>query len=147
MYTVPFLVAKLMDIGLVTVYYFIAGITLSWLVDHWMGPFDEEKTERRSIVSIVSEILLQFFLLGLLAYVMRNIVERIPFPLEGLGGFQHERLKEAHEGAVFVIVYLFFQEHLALNLKHLGLRLSGKVHMTKEKLEKKANERGLGQFI
>ena len=77
MYSLAFLTAKLLDIGLVTVYYFLSAFTLSWLVDRWMGPFDEEKAGKRPLVYIILEVIFQFFLLGVLAYIVRNIVERI----------------------------------------------------------------------
>jgi phosphate starvation-inducible membrane PsiE len=144
MYTLAFLTAKLLDIGLVTVYYFLAAFTLSRLVDLWMGPFDEEKARKRHILSIIAEVVFQFFLLGVLTYIMRNLVERIPFPLEGFGYFHHHRLKELHDAGVFVVVFLFYQEHLALNLKYLAGRISG--HADEEN-EKKIEHPGLGQFI
>jgi hypothetical protein len=144
MYSLAFLTAKLLDIGLVTVYYFLAAFTLSWLVDRWMGPFDEEKARKRPMVYIILEVIFQFFLLGVLAYVTRNIVERIPFPLEGFGGFRNHRLKELHEAGVFVIVFLFYQEHLALNLKHLAERISGHADDAKEN---KSEHPGLGKFM
>jgi len=144
MYTLAFLTAKLLDIGLVTVYYFLAAFTLSWLVDHWMGPFDEEKARKRPMVYIILEVVFQFFLLGVLTYIMRNLVERIPFPLEGLGYFHHHRLKELHDAGVFVVVFLFYQEHLALNLKHLAERISGHANDAKEK---KSEHPGLGKFM
>jgi hypothetical protein len=144
MYSLAFLTAKLLDIGLVTVYYFLAAFTLSWLVDRWMGSFDEEKARKRPMVYIILEVLFQFFLLGVLTYVTRNIVERIPFPLEGFGGFRNHRLKELHEAGVFVIVFLFYQEHLALNLKHLAERISGHADDAKEN---KSEHPGLGKFM
>ena len=144
MYSLAFLTAKLLDIGLVTVYYFLSAFTLSWLVDRWMVPFEEEKAGKRPLVYIILEVIFQFFLLGVLAYIVRNIVERIPFPLEGFGGFHNHRLKELHEAGVFVIVFLFYQEHLALNLKHLAERISG--HADEEK-EKKSEHPGLGKFM
>jgi len=145
MYTIPFLTAKLLDIGCVTVYYFFAAFVLSWIVDRWMGPFDKEHHEKKPLLRLIAEILFQFFLLGVLTYVMRNIIGRIPFPLEGLGGFQHERLKEAHEAGVFVIVFLFFQEHLALSLKHLAVRLADRADNREEDANEPAS--GLGRFM
>jgi len=123
MYTLPFLIAKLADIGLTTVYMFVAAIVLSWAVDHWYGPFDKKVHEKRSTLSLALEIVAHFFLLGVFAYLIRNVIERIPYPLEGVGGFQHRRLKEVEDAGVFVIIYLFYDEHLARLLKYFATRV------------------------
>jgi len=141
MYSIPFLTAKIVDIGIVTVYYVLAAIVISLFVNYILGPYDEKKHDEMNIGWIVLEIIIQFFIMGILAYSMRNIVERIPFPLEGLGGFQHHRLKEI-ESHVFVIVYLFYQEHLALSLKELFKRVEAYIHT-----DKPSSKKGIGQFF
>jgi hypothetical protein len=123
MYTLPFLIAKLVDIGLTTVYMLVAAIAISWVVEHWYGPFEPKEHESRSTLSLALEIVTHFFLLGVLAYLVRNVVERIPYPLEGVGGFQHHRLKEVEDAGVFIIVFLFYDEHLAQLLKYFATRI------------------------
>jgi len=141
MYSIPFLTAKFVDIGLVTVYYVVAALAISLLVNQIMGPYNAKKHDEMNIGWVILEIIIQFFILGILAYSMRNIVERIPFPLEGLGGFQHSRLKEI-EGHVFIIVYLFYQEHLALTLKGLFKRIESSIAGGKP-----VSEKGLDKFL
>ena len=123
MYTLPFLVAKLTDIGLMTVYTFVAAVSLSWVVGRWYGPFDPKDHEQRSTLSLAFEIVTHLFLIGILAYLFRNVVERIPYPLEGVGGFQHHRLKEVQNGGFFIIVFLFYDEHLNHLLKYFATRV------------------------
>jgi hypothetical protein len=155
MYTIPFLTAKLVDIGFVTVYYFAAAFVLSSLLNWWMGPFDEETQKQKSIVLLLGEVILQFFVLGVLTFIMRNIVERVPFPFEGLGGFRHSRLKEVDDAGVFIIVFLFYQEHLALTLKHLATRISSDPRArsgqedsgARSGQEDPSRRSGLGKFI
>ena len=147
MYTAAFLTAKLADIGLVTIYFFTAAFVFSWLIERYVGPFDEEETKRRSTASLIGEVLLQFFLLGILTYAIRNVVERIPFPLEGFGGFQHARLKEVDDAGVFVIVFLFYQERLARNLKHIAKRLAFGGDKKEDATKHKKEGSGLGRFM
>jgi hypothetical protein len=144
MVNAAFLAAKLCDIGLVTVYYFFAAICLSWVFNRGMGPFDESEYEQRSTFSIILEVLLQFFILGILTYGLRNLVERIPFPLEGLGGYQHIRLKEIDDAVVFTVVFLFYQDHLAMTLKYLAKRL---LFVSETPDSASHNRSGLGKFI
>jgi len=120
-----FLVAKLLDIGLVTVYYFLIGIALSSLIDNVLGEFNAENYKESSSLWIAVEIIVHLFGLGILSYVMRNLIERIPYPLEGYGGFHHIRLKEIQGGIVLSFVLLFFQKNLNDKIFYLKKRVLG----------------------
>ena len=120
-----FIVAKLLDIGLVTVYYFFIGFVLSALIDDALGEFNTDNYKNTSTLWIVLEIIVHLFSLGILSYVMRNLIERIPYPLEGYGGFHHIRLKEIQGGIVLSFVLLFFQKNLNDKILYLKKRVLG----------------------
>lgn len=118
-----FLIAKITDIGLLTVYYFIVGFLISVGIDKVLGEFDETEYEKISTVQIVAEISIHLFGLGVIMYIMRNIFERVPFPLEGYGGYKHILLKEIQGGIVLSFVLLFFQDNLTAKINYLRHRL------------------------
>jgi hypothetical protein len=120
-----FLFAKLLDIGLVTVYYFFIGFVLSALIDDQLGDFSDENYKKTSTLWIVLEIVTHLFALGIVSYVIRNVIERIPYPLEGYGGFHHIRLKEIQGGIVLSFVLLFFQKNLNDKILYLKKRVLG----------------------
>jgi hypothetical protein len=120
-----FLFAKLLDIGLVTVYYFFIGFVLSALIDDQLGDFSDENYKTTSTLWIVLEIVSHLFALGIVSYVIRNVIERIPYPLEGYGGFHHIRLKEIQGGIVLSFVLLFFQKNLNDKILYLKKRVLG----------------------
>jgi hypothetical protein len=120
-----FLFAKILDIGVVTIYYFILGILISFAIDMYLGDFKEDDYKDTSSAFIFAEICAHLFILGVVSYVLRNIVERIPFPLEGFGGFTHYRLKERHGGIVLTFVLFFFQSNLNAKIMYLKRRLVG----------------------
>jgi hypothetical protein len=126
-YTPSFLAVKLLDIGLVTVYFFAIGLLFAKVFDYIYGPFKEENYKDRSTAILFGEIILHLFLLGVVAYVLRNIVQMIPFPLDGVAGFEHARLKELEGGHVISIVLLFFQENLQAKLAYFAKRAFGLV--------------------
>jgi hypothetical protein len=111
-YTATFLAVKLIDIGLVTVYFFVLGIVVAKVFDYAYGDFNADNYKDYSNIRLFIEIVLHLFLLGVVAYVMRNIVELIPFPFEKFAGFRHERLKELEGGPVMAIVLILFQKNL-----------------------------------
>jgi hypothetical protein len=120
-----FLFTKIFDIGLVTVYYFIAAASTSILLDSALGPFEapplkaDQVVPTSTLLQMCLEVILQFFFIGVIIYAMRNVVEHIPFPLEGVGGFEHKRLKEIDEAFVFIIVFMFYQKYLEYKLYFL----------------------------
>jgi hypothetical protein len=120
-----FLFTKIFDIGLVTVYYFIAAASTSILLDSALGPFEapplkaDQVVPTSTLLRMCLEVILQFFFIGVIIYAMRNVVEHIPFPLEGVGGFEHKRLKEIDEAFVFIIVFMFYQKYLEYKLYFL----------------------------
>jgi hypothetical protein len=124
-FTPLFLAVKLTDIGLVTVYYFVFGITAAKLFDIVYGQFRPENYEKVSSFRLFLEIVLHLFLIGVVSYLLRNIVSAIPFPLEGVAGFRHERLKELEGGHVLAIVMVLFQKNLIDKIKYFANRVLG----------------------
>ena len=120
-----FLTAKIIDIGLVTVYYFVFGFLISWGLDSLLGQFNEDDYENKSIAELAIGILLQLFLLGVVIYALRNIVGAIPYPFEGFGGYEHARLKELDGGVVLAFVVIFFQKNLNDKIIYLKKRITG----------------------
>jgi hypothetical protein len=135
-----FLFTKILDIGLVTVYYFLAATLTSILLDSALGPFKEPpiKSNKTADLYVIGqlclEVIMQFFFIGVIIYAMRNVVEHIPFPLEGVGGFQHARLKEIDEAFVFIVVFMFYQKHLENKLYFLRDQLAILFHLGRTKV-------------
>ena len=111
-FTPAFLAVKLLDIGLVTIYFFVLGLAAAKGFDAVMGEFKEENFDDVPIWKLFLQIVAQLFALGIIAYILRNIVKLIPFPLDGVAGFQHERLKELDGGEVMALVLILFQRNL-----------------------------------
>lgn len=124
-HTLQFLTAKILDIGLVTVYYFLIGFGLSSIINKWLGDFTADDYTSKNSFLIFLEIVFHLFCLGILSYILRNLIERIPYPLEGYGGFHHIRLKEIQGGIVLSFVLIFFQQHLIDKINYLQQRVLG----------------------
>lgn len=112
-YTVPFVFAKTLGIGYVTTLYFMFGIVMAKVFDYFYGEFDSRKHEKQggSLFRLGAEIIAQMFLISVMIYILRNTISRIPFPLEGLGGYQHMRLKELDSAPILSVVTVLFQKN------------------------------------
>lgn len=111
-FTPAFLAVKLLDIGLVTIYFFVFGLAAAKGFDAIMGEFKEENFDDVPLWQLFLQIVTQLFALGIIAYILRNVVKLIPFPFDGVAGFRHQRLKELDGGEVMALVLILFQRNL-----------------------------------
>ena len=135
-YTPLFVAVKLLDIGLVTMYFFVLGLAAAKAFDGILGAFEEENYDNIPTWRIFLEIILQLFFIGVIAYVLRNLVKLIPFPLDGVAGFEHIRLKELDGGEVMALVLILFQRSLIDKVLYfvnrvLGIKASKNVEVLK----------------
>lgn len=133
-YTLPFLFAKISDIGIVTFYFLIAGLISSIILDKLFEFQSIIENDKKSSFRLFGEIFLQVFAIGVTYYILRNIVERIPSPVEGIGGFQHHRLKEIHGHSILGASMIYFSKTLGEKINILINRLLKK-ESTNKKME------------
>jgi hypothetical protein len=117
---------KMVDIGYITVLYFLFAFLL-------IIPFNEiyEKlvtldNEYKSTEQIFVELILHIWFLGIAVYIARNLIEKIPFPLDGYRGFKHDKVKELHSATVFTLIFFYFQTHMRDKIGYLYKRVMGK---------------------
>jgi hypothetical protein len=113
---------KILDIGYVTVIYFLFAFAIGVSLDRAIGPFDAAAAEKKTTWRLMSECIAHIWLCAILVYLTRNVVERVPFPLDGVAGFVHGRVKELTNAAVFTFVFMYYQKNLRDKLIYLGGR-------------------------
>lgn len=108
---------KLFDIGYIAVIYFIAAMFFAKLFDEMYGTFDEKKEKEKSVLRRTLELMGMMWLSGIVIYVVKNLVELIPFPLDGLFGFNHLLVNDLKSGSVFSFIFLFFQSYFKAKIQ------------------------------
>jgi hypothetical protein len=103
---------KIVDIGYITVIYIAVSILLATIIDSWMGVFDPKAEEKKGFWQQTGEIILSMWFYGVLIYFVRNIVELVPFPLDGYQGFEHRRVKELKSAMVFTFTFVLFCDYI-----------------------------------
>lgn len=99
---------KILGVGYVALWCFIFAFLISRFTDNFVGPYDKSKSK----VRIFAEISLQFGLVGIILYLSRAVIKRIPFPLDGFYGYAHSTLGELRSIPLFVFIFMFFQKNL-----------------------------------
>ena len=110
---------KILDIGYITVIYVMLGIILARLCDKKLGKFDEKKAKEKPIFQHVIELILLLWFIGVVIYIVRNLVPLIPFPLDGYYGFKHLTVKELTSATFFTISFMYFQVYYQNKIKYI----------------------------
>ena len=109
---------KIIDIGILTILFFCTGYMLSWLINKMYNNFDSKKEHNKIVVFL--EVCGQIFVIGAIIYIIRNLIQLIPFPLEGIYGYQHNKLKEYHSGGIALAFGVFYaQENIKEKLNYV----------------------------
>ena len=114
---------KIIDIAYVAAIYLTLGAVLSLTIDRQLGKFDQQEADEKSTAQLYGEVLLHFASIGILMYIVRNIVEWIPFPLNGVYGYDHLRLNELKNAGLFGVIFFLFQNNLKDKLIYLSKRV------------------------
>lgn len=117
---------KILDIGYITAVYLLLGIILAKMCDMYFGDFNKYEEEKKPIWQTVIEIILYAWFMGVVVYFIRNIVPLIPFPLNGVYGFDHLKVKEVTSASAFLVTFIYFQENYQAKLKYLHSKLLSK---------------------
>jgi hypothetical protein len=115
----PFRLVKMMDMGYVTSIYVILAIFLSTVLDEALGKFDKGESDREGPLISVLKTIAHLWIAGIIIYIVRNVVELIPSPFQGMAGYDHFRLKELTTAAAFVFIFLLYQKNLRARLNYL----------------------------
>jgi len=110
-----FYTAKIADITYITILYFVFGFyiakTVNTICDYIFGIDFINLSNFQLGFQIIFQIVFSIFVSN---FIKKEIIDRIPFPLEGLGGFTHYKLKEFTEngGIVWGIGILLYEKSL-----------------------------------
>ena len=111
---------KLLDLGLVGVYFLVLGTLCSLLITKLMGDPNHARIQKHeSLGFVVLKVIARTFLIMISASIIRQIVKNIPFPFDGVGGFEHSRVHELNGGVLISFAIIEFQPQYRYDIMHL----------------------------
>lgn len=103
---------KILNIGWSTLAYFIMAVLTLYILNKVYGEFDVKYYEKMSNLNFTIDFLSYIWLIGVIIYIARNIFPLIPFPFDGIYGFDHNKVKEVTSASVFSIFIITFNQRM-----------------------------------
>jgi len=119
---------KMVAIAFVTVIYSFGGLLLTigsdrYLLNNFYDKTDEE-LEKKSTQRHLTETTVILAVFGVVAYIGRNLLQQIPFPLDGLYGFKYGNVKEVASGSIVLFILINYSPILTSKMNIIRKRLS-----------------------
>lgn len=119
-----FRLIKISDIAYITVCYFIVGYFSGYYLDLFFTNLYGTDYNKKSKYVLLFEVVTQIICIGIVSYIGRNLVQLIPFPLDGVYGFEHIRVKEVASGAFLTVFLVMFQYSMQDKILHIKKSIS-----------------------
>ena len=115
---------KCLDISLIGVYYLVLGIVFALVLNEMFRKKEaEDEKNDTPLPHLFFKIIFQTSMIMLSVSAMRQIVKRIPFPLDGVYGFEHKRVKEINGAVIMAFVVITLQTNYGRDLSELATHL------------------------
>lgn len=95
---------------------FILAFTVSMVLDRITPELDPTKSRLR----IFTEVCVQFGVIGAIVFLTRHVIKNVPFPADGLYGYEHSTNGELRSLPLFVFIFMFFQKKTQAKMKYLS---------------------------
>lgn len=113
-----FRITKIIDIVYVSIISFALVFIAALFSDKLFGPFNEEELNKKKELypnfSLYLAILLIFVVsyTGIINYILRNIIQLIPSPLNGVCGLRHTQISEIRSipSTIFLLLFIYQYE-------------------------------------
>jgi len=117
----------------VSIIYIILGIFITYQLDKYVfftieKDFITEEIDRVSLLFLVVNICITFSIISVISYIIRNIVQNIPFPFNFNNLIDFHNIREVYTGSLFIIILIAFSQTLSKQYKEIKYKLSGKIY-------------------
>ena len=117
--SVGFYSIKVISLFIVSILYFITGSIFSILLDETIPGNDPVQ---QTTIMLLVEVSIIFGMIGVVFYMNRMLIKKMPFFLDGYFGFKYSLLHDAASGMIVGYILYAYQDKLVSKLKELRVR-------------------------
>lgn len=104
-------------------YFFVLAFIFSFFIARYIDAFFDhiygDNYKSKNINILYLEALSQIIVLGITSYIIRNIIQLIPFPFEGIHRFEYLRVKEVTSPPTVTFFLFIFQYKYQAKLSYI----------------------------
>ena len=126
-----FRIVKSLDIAYVTILFFIFSFYFASLSDELFYMLYGSNNNNNNYIILLLQISSQFGFIGILSYIIRNIVQIIPYPLNGYYNYDRSQLYELLRGTLIATFLFLFSPNLQVKITNLRNYFSKKLNNIK----------------
>ena len=89
--------------------------------------FYEENVLNTSLLMLIFNILITFSIISIISFILRNIVQLIPFPFN-FANIDYHNIREVYTGSLILIIMITFSQTLNKQFKDIKYKLTNKVY-------------------
>lgn len=115
---------KILDIGWASIAYLLLAMVFIQFINFIYGDFDEKKEQEKSTVTLILELFLHAWLIGITIYLARNLFPLIPWPFDGVYGYSHLKVKEVVNATMFATFIVGLNERFRTQVSTLRERFT-----------------------
>ena len=120
---------KIFAIFYVSVLYVIFGVYITTLLDEYgfvdiLVDNDHHNKTNDSVFKLVVETAIVVGIIAVFAFIGRNLIQLIPFPLDGFMGFKYDDVKEVVAGNILLVFMFTFSSVLFNRIELLREKLN-----------------------
>ena len=141
---VGFYLVKVLAIFIMSALYFVVGSTLSVFLNRAIPVTNLNELSTPYLMVFLGTV---FGCIGVVFYVVRVLIKRMPFFLDGMYGFRYTILREAAGGMIFGYTMYAYLDHLKTMMVELGKRLRSEEKTIEKDLSKKKEVKGSDEEI
>ena len=95
---------------------FAFAFIVSIFLDKITPPLNPSKSKTR----VFLEVCVQFGVIGVVVFLMRHVIKNVPFPGDGVYGYEHSTNGELRSLPLFVFIFMFFQKKIQAKMAYLS---------------------------
>jgi len=121
---------KILDFAFIIPIYTLGALFGAIVLDKYVYKYikivNKDNIQDETDIQLFTNIIIILFINIVTAYILRNILQKIPFPLENKYGFKHMKVSEVKSGSIIMIILFIFSNELRIYIQELQRRFTKK---------------------
>lgn len=114
---------KILNIGWASLSFLLLAIVTVYGIEYVFNYIKDDEIEKLSTWRLILEITLHVWFIGIITYLVRNLYPLLPWPLDGIYGYQHTKVHEVTSATLFASFLVFFNPKIQEQQLELRKRL------------------------